>query len=61
MTLLCEREREGEGERNRSVRENKERRGEGVTESKRGEEFERLQAPTLPPSDVTHRQWECWC
>lgn len=29
--------------------ENTERRGEGVTESKRGEEFERLHARTLPP------------
>lgn len=37
------------GRKKRSERENKERRGEGVTESKRGEEFERLCASTLPP------------
>lgn len=36
-----------EAERKQSERENKAWRGEGVTESKRGEEFEAT--PTLPP------------
>lgn len=33
-----------------------------MTESKRGEEFEAAppRADT-PTSDVTQRQWECWC